>query len=210
MSSVQTYTLPGAGAASVVVHDGFLDARAADTLMAHVNTSLPLVSDPRFMLYGKPATMHRDIGFFTDEPGVAGYRYSGQIARSHPMTDELRDLLASVNAVVGGAGSSPNAFNAILINRYKSKADSIGAHADDESALASDSVFCISLGIPRVFRIRDKGTRARVLDVNTGHGQLLGMVGRDFQRLFLHEIPPGLKAAPDGVRISLTFRRHRA
>jgi len=49
------------------------------------------------------------IVIFTNEPGVEGY--SGQIA--NPLTPELAKILARIAA--------SNAFNAILINRYKSK-----------------------------------------------------------------------------------------
>ena len=173
----------------------------ADALLRHTG-DLPLVSNPTFMLYGKTATMHRDIGFFTDAPGVEGYRYSGQIARSITLTSVLRDILERVNA------ATETHFNAILINRYKDKTDSIGAHSDDERALASNAVFCVSLGSPRIFRIREKAGRERVHDQLTTHGQLLGMVGSEFQRRFTHEVPPGLKTATDGVRVSLTFRSH--
>ena len=57
--------------AALLVQEGFLDPTTSATLMAHIAT-LPLEESPAFMIYGKPARMHRDIGFFTDEPGVAG------------------------------------------------------------------------------------------------------------------------------------------
>jgi len=187
--------------ATLVVHEHFLTDAEADALFAHI-AEIPLVSNPTFTVYGKPATMHRDIGFFTNEPGVEGYRYSGQIARSNPLTPVLAEILARV--------SVSNKFNAILINRYKSKEDSIGAHSDDERALASDSVVAISLGASRVFRIRDKATKQKRIDIKTTHGQMIAMKGSAFQREFTHEIPRGLKGEVDGVRVSLTFRFHRA
>jgi len=189
--------------ATLTVYDGFLSQSDADALLRHT-AELPLVSNPTFTLYGKPATMHRDIGFFTDEPGIEGYRYSRQMARSVPLTPALKEILERVNK------ATDCGFNAVLVNRYKNKADSIGAHSDDEAALASNAVFCVSLGSPRVFRIREKAGRARVHDQVTAHGQLLGMIGTEFQRRFTHEIPPGLKSEGDGVRVSLTFRRHVA
>ena len=189
--------------ASLIVHEAFLSKEEADALLAHTAT-LPLESNPSFMIYGKPATMHRDIGFFTDDPAVEGYRYSRQIARSQPLSPELASLLKKVNDYNG------TNFNAILVNRYKNKRDSIGAHSDDESALVAGLVVAVSLGSPRIFRIREKASKARVMDVTTTHGQMLTMSGDQFQKQFTHEVPPALKREPDGVRVSLTFRRHES
>ena len=172
--SNMSISIPLAPNAVLTVHDGFLSPLEADALLRHT-MDLPLMSNPTFALYGKPATMHRDIGFFTDAPGVEGYRYSGQIARSIPLTPALQEILERVNAI-----DPASCVNAILINRYKSKLDSIGAHSDDERALASNAVFCVSSGSPRIFRIREKEGRVRVHDQVTAHGQLLGMVGSEF------------------------------
>ena len=55
------------------------------------------VHPPLGHLYGKPAFMRRNVGFFC-EPGASyGYFFSGQLAKANPLPPELRHLLATVN-----------------------------------------------------------------------------------------------------------------
>jgi alkylated DNA repair dioxygenase AlkB len=191
--------------ARLSVHNKWLSEPEATRLMEHIQTDLTLIHNPGFTLYGKPCVMHRDIGFFTDAP-VKGYRFFGQIAVSQPLSPELWTLLQAVNEF------TESDFNAILINRYNSKEDYIGAHSDDESALGADGVFALSLGGERIFRIRDKATKTIVEDLVTTNGQLLGMCGSEFQKRFTHEVPSVSKSVSKSeepsVRISLTFRKH--
>jgi len=99
-------------------------------------------------------------------------------------------------------------FNAILINRYRDGSQCIGAHSDDLRDLDPDHpIASVSLGATRTFRIRNKGTKAIVLDYPHQSGTLLSMAGQ-FQARFTHEIPKQLKI--HDARISLTFRRHIA
>jgi alkylated DNA repair dioxygenase AlkB len=140
--------------------------------------------------------MHRSIGFFSNES--KGYKYSGQIAVSQPLTPELSYLIKLVGDQLG------TKFNAVLVTIYHDASDYISAHYDDESALAVGGVVAaISFGATRTFRIRDR-TKKIVLDVKTQNGQLLAMTGK-FQDEFTHEIPKG---KCDGPRISYTFRYH--
>ena len=46
-----------------------------------------LVNHP-IKVFGKPAIQHRSIGFFSDTS--IGYKYSGQLAKSIPLTDSLK------------------------------------------------------------------------------------------------------------------------
>ena len=96
-------------------------------------------------------------------------------------------------------------FNAILINCYEGGDDYIGPHSDDERTLGRNGVVTISLGQQRVFRIRDKTTRAIVHDIVVEDGDMYWMRG-EFQTHYTHEIPKQKRAT--GTRISLTFRRH--
>ena len=68
---------------------------------------LDLVKNPKIKLYGKEATMHRSVGFFSDES--EGYKYSGQLAVSQPLPDFLTKLLTKVNEEFG------TDFNGILV-----------------------------------------------------------------------------------------------
>ena len=164
---------------------------------------LDLVKNPKIKVYGKEATMHRSVGFFSDES--EGYRYSGQLAQSQKLPDFLRKLLAKVNDEFG------TDFNGILVNRYEDGSDTIGAHSDDEKGLGKgESVIGISLGAVRNMRFRGKKVvlerdGKKYLDMSMPSGCLFIMDG-DFQKEFTHEIP-AQKAITD-IRISLTFRKH--
>lgn len=153
---------------------------------------------PEIRVFGRIAHQHRSVGFYSDTS--MGYRYSGQIARSKPLTDGLRDLLAYVNTRLGAS------FNGILINRYESGEDYISAHSDDEKALDREAgVVSVSVGAVRTFRIREKSTKAIVANVPTEPTHLLQMWGA-FQREYTHEIPAEKRVK--GARTSFTFRQH--
>lgn len=156
-----------------------------------------LIVNPQIVLYGRPATQHRSIGFFSNES--KGYKYSNQIAKSIKLEGKLAELLTYVNETLGSE------YNAILVNRYSDGTDWIGPHSDDESALDKAGVASISLGAQRKFRIRSKKSKNIEYDHTTNDGELLLMFG-DFQKEFTHEIPQEKKIKD--VRYSFTFRRH--
>ena len=156
-----------------------------------------LLVKPPIVLFGKVCHQQRDIGFFSDTS--KGYYYSGQLASSQPLTAGLKSLLDTVNALYKAE------FNGILVNRYTNGSDYISAHSDDESKLDKVGVVSVSYGGVRTFRIRDKKTKAIVVDVPMVSGLLVHMGGY-FQREFTHEIPPE-KRVKD-IRYSFTFRKH--
>ena len=98
-------------------------------------------------------------------------------------------------------------FNGILVNRYKSGEDYIGAHSDDERGLTAVGVLIISYGAVRKFRIRNKTTKKKELDVLLQSGEIIQMVG-NFQKEFTHEIPLEKKVTTE--RYSFTFRKHES
>ncbi len=162
---------------------------------------LPLIEKPEIRIYGKVCRQQRNVGFFA-APGVPGYKYSGQqttvtdIAQ-HPILQRYLDL---INDVTGGS------FNGVLVNLYKDGTQYISAHSDDERGLDDAvGVASISFGATRTFRIRDKATKAIVVDVQHEAGQMMVMSGA-FQREYTHEIPVQKRIRQP--RISLTFRRH--
>lgn len=179
--------------------EGYLEPELATELLSYFSSSeCPLTADPTFKMYGKVNVMHRRIGFFSDVS--RGYPFSKQMQPSLPLTDTLKMLIYRVNESLG------TNFNGILVNHYRDGTDSIGRHSDKEITLANGVVAGISLGVSRIFRIREVGEKSPILaDINTTHNQLLLMTG-DFQRDFTHEIPKSLKVK--GERVSLTFRTH--
>ena len=79
---------------------------------------------PQIKLYGKICHQHRSIGFYSNDS--IGYKYSGQIALSQPLTPLLQQLLDFVNTKFTAQ------FNGILVNKYEGGEDYISAHSDDE------------------------------------------------------------------------------
>lgn len=163
-----------------------------------VQEALPrLLQKPEIIIFGKVAHQQRNVGFFSDES--IGYHYSNQLARSQPLTSNMKKMLESINTIFG------ENFNGILINEYPDGTHTIGKHSDDESTLGKGGVIAISYGTPRTFRVREKSSGKIVKDIPTKNFEILQM-GGDFQKEFTHEIPVQKKIKES--RVSLTFRKH--
>lgn len=166
-------------------------------LFEHVQT-LKLKKKPEIVIAGKTVRQNRDVRFFSDES--IGYHYSGKLAKSKPLTSQLKKILEKINQ------DFSSDFNGILINKYSDGSNSIGKHSDDEKNLSNAGVVALSFGATRKFRIRDKKSGKIVLDVPSFHKSLIVMSG-DFQKEFTHEIPPEKRI--EETRYSLTFRKHK-
>ncbi len=129
--------------------------------------------------------------------GAGGYTYSGieNLARTIPLgLDALRLRLE------GCLGSR---FNSVLANQYRSGADSVAWHADDEPELGQEPVIAsLSFGASRRFAIKPRHGRG-IKSLELHHGDLLVMSGRS-QIDWLHAVPK--MAGAVGARINLTFR----
>lgn len=122
------------------------------------------------------------------------YRYSGTENKAVPWTPTLLEIKRRIEAVRGR-------YNYCLLNRYRSGADSVGLHADDEPGMG-DVIGSLSLGATRAFRIRHNRTKA-TSTFQLGHGMLVIMAGA-MQKFWKHEIPKTKENV--GERINLTFR----
>lgn len=156
-----------------------------------------LSHEPPIYIAGKECRQHRDIGFFSNES--IGYKYSGQLAKSQKLTQNLEKLMNEINELY------QSSFNAILVNYYKDGTKTIGKHSDDEKYLDKSGVVCLSYGASRKFRIRNKQTKEIVYDLLTENNQIIHM-GGNFQKEFTHEIPQELNVTEG--RYSFTFRKH--
>ena len=167
------------------------------------------VHPPLGHLYGKPAFMRRNVGFFC-EPGASyGYFFSGQLAEANPLPPELRLLLATVNDLFNAR------YNGILVNYYTNGEDYISDHRDDELGLdPSVGVLTISYGAERKFCVKPWNHEKRApypakeslwLSVPARSCHALLMAGQDFQKELAHGVPPQPGA---GGRISFTLRFH--
>lgn len=156
-----------------------------------------LLVNPPIIVYGRKCHQHRGIAFFSNKS--IGYKYSGQMAKSQKLTDDLKVLLDYINKKFNSD------FNGILVNKYLKGTDYIGRHSDDESCLTNVGVLAISFGEVRKFRIRDKETKKIVKDIPTLSNKIIHM-GGEFQKEFTHEIP--IERKVKNVRWSFTFRKH--
>ena len=123
------------------------------------------------------------------------YRYSGKVNVSLPWIPVLLEIKKKIEAVQGE-------YNYCLLNRYRSGADSMGWHADDEPEMG-DMIGSLSLGATRKFRIRHNTTR-QTRTFLVGNGTLILMAGT-MQQFWQHEVPKTKQ--PVGERINLTFRK---
>ena len=133
------------------------------------------------------------------------YKFSGTICKSEPIPDIIQPF-------VDWANNKENnyitrfTFNQVLVNWYKNGKDHyIGWHSDDEKQLIPDSpVYGISLGIPRIFKIRSKNRvnkddHSLYLDTNS-----YIIMGGEMQKYYQHTIPKSNKILQS--RVSITLR----
>lgn len=122
------------------------------------------------------------------------YFYSGTTNTAHPWTPTLLEIKQKIEAVQGR-------YNYCLLNRYRSGADSVGMHADNEPGMGN-VIGSLSLGAIRTFRIKHNKTKeSRTFQV--GNGTLIIMAGT-MQQFWKHEVPKTTENV--GERINLTFR----
>jgi alkylated DNA repair dioxygenase AlkB len=128
------------------------------------------------------------------EEGVV-YRYSGTENAALPWTATLLEIKEKIEAVQGE-------YNYCLLNRYRSAADSMGWHADDEPEMGN-VIGSLSLGATRMFRIRHNATK-ETKTFPAGNGALIIMAGT-MQQFWKHDVPKTKENV--GERINLTFRK---
>lgn len=173
----------------------YLAADRALTLFEQLRNAL-LWEQSRIKVYGKEHPIPRLNAWYGDE-GLS-YRYSGREFIAHRWTSELKHLCNDLNDRLG------TGFNSVLANYYRSGADAMGWHADNEPELGpAPTIACISLGTPRDLRFRHSAGEGKSFAMKLASGSLLVM-GPGLQRCWQHSLPRRVHA---GARISLTFRQ---
>lgn len=159
--------------------------------------NLELMVKPSIIVYGQECHQQRDVGFFSDKS--VGYRYSNTLTKSLPMNADLKELMEKVNAY------AETKFNGILVNRYNNGAEYLSSHSDSEKGLDRNKMVAgLSFGCTRIFRIRKKGTKEKVLDVPLNSRMLYVMDG-EFQKEYTHEIPIQKKIKEPRISLTHTF-----
>ena len=184
---METIELADGGLLHIV--DAFLSPELADRYFNELRDTAPWEQKKAAFGHMQPR--------LTASYGDAGvtYVYSGTVNTALPWTPTLLEIKKKIEAVQGR-------YNYCLLNRYRSGADSVGMHADDEPGMGN-IIGSLSLGATRTFRIRHNTTK-ETRSFEAGHGTLIIMAGT-MQQFWTHEVPKTTKNV--GERINLTFRQ---
>jgi len=132
------------------------------------------------------------------------YKFSGSMAKSLPITEQLQKYIDWVNLNEVSNGRSGE-LNGILLNWYENGDHYIGWHSDDEPQLdKSFPVYTISLGATRTFKIREKKNKNIVTDFELKNNDFF-IMGGEFQKHYQHHLPKRKKCI--NSRISITLRK---
>ena len=126
------------------------------------------------------------------------YSYSNITMHPSSFTPALTELKSRIEQ------RAEHSFTTCLLNLYRDGKDSNGWHADNEKELGVNPVIAsLSLGAPRVFKLRKREDHKKTYKITLESGSLLLMKGPT-QHNWQHQIPKtSRKIEP---RINLTFR----
>ena len=179
----------------VSVHRAAIAAADADALFTALLAEVPWEQHD-IVMFGRKSPVPR-LEAWIGDPGLH-YTYSGITQHPKPWTpavQRVRDIAATV------AGGS---FNSVLVNRYRSGADGVAWHADDEPELGPEPLIAsVSFGATRTFQFRRRDDPKERRSLELHHGDIIVMRGPT-QRAWLHQIPK--TASVVGERLNLTFR----
>lgn len=185
---------------------GWLQAAGLDTSrwQRQLQAELPW-QQPTVFVYGRHHVTPR-LTCWVADPGCR-YRYSGLEQAITPWSPALQTLRGLLDQQLGLH------FNSLLLNRYRTGADCMGWHADDEPELdAGAPIASLSLGVSRTLRFRPRpGDRSAAGEppfaIDLADGDLL-LMDPPTQRHWQHALPRRLRL--QGERLNLTFRRIQA
>ena len=189
----QAFDLPDA---DVSLLRGFLSAEEGEQLLRDLIQSVPWRQDT-IKIFGKEHLVPRLQQWFGEE-GLT-YTWSGIQMNPEPWPAVLANVKRRLEEKTG------RPFNTALVNRYRSGADTVGWHADDEPELGiNPAIASVSVGGERDFVMRHN-TRTDLDNVKIllPHGSLLLMAGAT-QSAWQHSLPRRKRVVTE--RINLTFR----
>jgi len=186
MNPVQMLKLRDGGLLTLA--SGFLPASTADRYLTELTTLVAW--EQQSGIFGN---LQPRLTAAYGEPGLI-YQYSGTRNRARPWLPQLLEIKQRIEQWTGK-------YNFCLLNQYRSGADSIGLHADNEAGLGN-VIASLSLGATRTFRIRHTATK-ETHSFSMEHGSLIIMAGT-MQQFWKHEVPKTRR--PVAERINLTYR----
>lgn len=166
--------------------------------------------------------------------GGGSYKFAGRRYESEAYTPRLRRFQTHTlptllrRALPKNKHFKFHQLRSVLVNKYRSNADSISPHADNEPEFKVEpTIVSVNFGAPRRFVLRpmtraelvrecskqgrpappplDEAERkARRISVTLGHGDIFVMAGAA-QDFWYHEVPKE-KHPSEAVRFNLTFR----
>jgi alkylated DNA repair dioxygenase AlkB len=182
---------PALTGAEIYLAERFAGAEEASRLM-NLLLFCPQWSRRTFM--GRPVPRSE---IYMGDRGTA-YRYSNRTYTPSPWIPEVDGMRHKIQEATGAC------FNSALLNLYRDGRDSVAAHSDDEPEYGNcPTIASLSLGAPRLFRMRQIGGEGR-WEITLRHGDLLVMAGQT-QHNWRHAVPKD--ATCFQPRINLTFRR---
>ncbi|HKA88212.1 MAG TPA: alpha-ketoglutarate-dependent dioxygenase AlkB [Haliangiales bacterium] len=172
---------------------GWLDAAEGDALFRRIVAETRW-EDPILRVGGRTIAMPRRVAFF----GPFAYAYSGVLHPPRPLPPAIDEIRRRIEDIAG------HPFNTVLVNLYRSGADSVSWHSDDDYPHGGHpAVASLSLGATRRFRIAHKRDARARFSLELTPGGLLVMDGRS-QLDYRHALPKS--ASAHGQRVNLTFR----
>tara|TARA_Y100001934_G_C12148237_1_gene675994 strand:- start:241 stop:894 length:654 start_codon:yes stop_codon:yes gene_type:complete len=154
-------------------------------------------SQPQLHLFGRKRKVPRLSAWHGDQGAI--YCYSRLQNKPLEWNSSLMILKELVEQYIECS------FNSVLLNLYRSGADSMGWHQDNEPELGQHPVIAsISLGGVRRFVLRHLySEKLRMIECKPQHGSLIVMRGST-QNLWQHAVPKTMRTTEP--RLNLTFR----
>lgn len=175
--------------------EDFIDPDTAHQIYQQLHSEIQWPNNS-YQVFGRNFELPRLQSWHADE-GIV-YSYSNNLLTTKPWTDLLSDLCLWVEV------HTQHAFNAVLVNYYRSGEDYVGWHSDDEKELGESPVIAsLTLGASREFNFRHKEDFDNQGSVTLPSGSLLVMAP-EFQRDWQHAV---LRCRNSQGRINLTFRQ---
>lgn len=194
MSSLGQNLLPQDGNLYYIPH--FFSPEEAQELNREMMISLKWRQD-KIKMFGKEHPLPRLQAWYGD-PGKS-YTYSGLRLEPEPWHEPLTSIKLKLGDFCGVS------FNSLLANLYRSGADHVSWHADDEKELGPEPyIASLSFGGIRRFQLKHRSVDLSPLSLDLGPGSLLIMSGK-LQHSWLHRLVPAKKS--QNIRINLTFRK---